>query len=127
MERLANKLTKVKLVQHKDTQEKFALKFINKKDCIESKSLVNIFRERILLQNLMHPLIVNLKFAFQDDMNLFFVIDYCQGGDLRFHLDAQGTIDDVTLRIYAAELASVLSYLHSFKVVHRYSVYNEVI
>lgn len=77
---------KVRLVEHKKTGVKYALKYINKKKCIESKSTTNIFRERIILQDVFHPLIINLKFAFQgikvlilDDANLFFIIDYAQG------------------------------------------------
>jgi serine/threonine kinase 32 len=110
---------RVRLVEHRQTGQKFALKYINKKKCIESKSTTNIFRERILLQDLHHSLIINLKFAFQDDANLFFVIDYAQGGDLRFHLDKNGKVDDVSLQIYVAELSSAIAYLHSQRVVHR--------
>lgn len=41
------------------------------------------------------------------------------GGDLRYHLDKISKVDDVSLRIYAAELSSALLYLHSCLVVHR--------
>lgn len=30
-----------------------------------------------------HPFIVNLRYAFQDDENCFFVLDLMLGGDLR--------------------------------------------
>ena len=110
---------KVRLVEHKLTKEKYALKYINKRKCIDQKSTKNIYRERVLLQDLAHPLLVNLKYAFQDDENLFFIIDYAQGGDLRFHLDKMGRIDDETLKIYAAEMASAIHYLHTQYVAHR--------
>ena len=110
---------KVRLVEHKATGIKYALKYVNKKRCIDSKSTTNIFRERILLQDLAHPLIINLKYAFQDDTNLYFVIDYAQGGDLRFYLDMHHRVDDDTLRVYAAELCCAIEYLHSNMIVHR--------
>ena len=60
-------------------------------------------------------------FAFQDDANMFFVIDYAQGGDLRFHLDKLMQIEDLTLQYYAAELCSAITYMHSESVAHRYA------
>ena len=96
------------------------MKYVNKKNCIESKSTRNIFRERVLLQDLSHPFIINLKYAFQDDENLFFIIDYAPGGDLRFHLDKNGKIDDITLQMYMAELCLGVRYLHTQYIVHRY-------
>jgi serine/threonine kinase 32 len=56
---------KVRLVELRKTGEKFALKYVIKKSCIERKSTTNVFRERIILQDVCHPLIINLKFAFQ--------------------------------------------------------------
>lgn len=38
------------------------------------------------LTELHHPFIVNAHSAFQDTQNLYLVLDYLSGGDLRFHL-----------------------------------------
>lgn len=70
----------------------------------------------------MHPYVINLKYAFQDDENLFFVIDYAPGGDLRFHLDKNGRVDDASLVIYAAELSTAIEYLHDQNIVHRLNI-----
>lgn len=61
----------------------------------------------------------NLRFAFQDDENLFMILDLMLGGDFRFHLERMGTFSEDIVRFYAAEIASALNYLHEFKVVHR--------
>jgi serine/threonine kinase 32 len=67
-----------------------------------------------------HPFIINLQFAFQDDEHMFMVIDLAIGGDLRFHLVRYGYFPEQTVRIYAAEIASALSYLHANEILHRY-------
>ncbi len=38
---------------------------------------------RLILPQIDHPFIVNLRYAFQDDENCFFVLDLMLGGDLR--------------------------------------------
>ncbi len=63
--------------------------------------------------------ISNLKYAFQDDENLFMVLDLMLGGDLRFHLERTGAFSENKIRFYAAEIASGLNYLHSKNIVHR--------
>ena len=99
----------------------YALKYIDKEKCIAKKATIHIMRERILLQRLCHPFIVNLRYAFQDDENIFLVIDIAEGGDLRNHLERIKTMKDDTLTIYAAEICTALDYLHRNHIIHRSS------
>lgn len=39
------------------------------------EALRNIFRERSMLEELDHPLVCNLRFAFQDDDYMYMVMD----------------------------------------------------
>lgn len=110
---------KVRIVQKKDTKKTYALKYINKAECIRRRAYRNIFRERNLLEKIEHPFIVNLRFAFQDDEYLFMALDLMLGGDLRFHLMHKKTFPDDLVVFYAAELCSALMYLHSRNIVHR--------
>ena len=61
----------------------------------------------------------NLRYAFQDDENLFMVIDLMLGGDLRFHLQERKRFSENAVRFYVAEIACALDYLHKNKVIHR--------
>ncbi len=61
----------------------------------------------------------NLRYAFQDDENLFMVIDLMLGGDLRFHLDRMGPFKEDHIAIIVAECSCALSYLHSKHIIHR--------
>ncbi|KAJ1558286.1 hypothetical protein HK096_002505, partial [Nowakowskiella sp. JEL0078] len=110
---------RVRIVEKKDNKKLFALKYINKMQCIKMNAIQNIFRERAILEEVNHPFLVNLRFAFQDDENMFMVLDLMIGGDIRYHLDRLGGFSENAVRFYAAELGLALKYLHSKGIVHR--------
>ncbi|KAN0059792.1 hypothetical protein ACQY0O_008366 [Thecaphora frezii] len=110
---------KVRVVQHKQTKALYALKYINKQKCIKMKAVSNIIQERRLLEEIESPFVCNLRYAFQDDENMFMVLDLMLGGDLRFHLDRTGNMSEEVVRFYVAELAVGLDYLHRLQIVHR--------
>ena len=110
---------KVRVVQHKGTKQLYALKYINKTKCIQMKAVENIISERRLLEQISCDLIVNMRYAFQDDDNLFMVLDLMLGGDLRFHLDRMGHMPEDYVRFYAAEISVCLNYLHRMNIIHR--------
>ncbi|EPQ31519.1 uncharacterized protein PFL1_00852 [Pseudozyma flocculosa PF-1] len=110
---------KVRVVQHKQTKDLYALKYINKAKCMKMKAVSNIIQERRLLEEIESPFVCNLRYAFQDDENMFMVLDLMLGGDLRFHLDRTGNMSEEVVRFYVAELAVGLDYLHRLQIVHR--------
>ncbi|KAI8364654.1 kinase-like domain-containing protein [Radiomyces spectabilis] len=110
---------KVRIVQHKQTLCEYALKYISKERAIELQATNNIIAERRLLQRIEYPLIVNLRYAFHDEANLFMVLDLMLGGDLRFHLDRQGALSELQVRFYVADIALALYYLHQRRIAHR--------
>lgn len=77
----SNKNNKVRIVQKKDDKKLYALKYINKEKCVKMKAVQNVIQERQLLEQIKHPFIVNLQFAFQDDENMFM---YCLFESLLF-------------------------------------------
>lgn len=118
---------KVRVVQHKGTKQLYALKYINKTKCIQMRAVENIISERRLLEQISCNLIVNMRYAFQDDDNLFMILDLMLGGDLRFHLDRLGVMPEEYVRFYAAEVAVSLHYLHSLNIIHRYCNNNVIL
>lgn len=110
---------KVRVVQHKKTNQIYALKYINKAQCLKMKAVDNIIQERRLLEEIDCLFCCNLRYAFQDDENMFMVLDLMLGGDLRFHLDRMGQMKEEMVRFYMAEISFALSFLHSKKIVHR--------
>ncbi|ORY36551.1 AGC/YANK protein kinase [Rhizoclosmatium globosum] len=110
---------KVKLVQHKLTKQKYALKYIDKKMCVEMKAVDCIIQERFLLEEIQSPFTCNLRYAFQDDENMFMVIDLMLGGDLRYLLNTKGNLSEDLIKFYMAECVLGIAYLHSKNIVHR--------
>lgn len=110
---------KVRVVQHKENKKLFALKYINKEKCIKMHAVQNIIQERNLLEEINNPFICNLRYAFQDDENIFMVIDLMLGGDLRFHLNRMQTMTEEMVKFYVMEVSSGLAYLHGKHIVHR--------
>lgn len=84
---------KVRVVQHKRTKTLFALKYIHKDRCVRMRAVANVVQERRLLEEIDHPFVVNLRYAFQDDENCFFVLDLMLGGDLRCESQIRRLID----------------------------------
>ncbi|KAG6861345.1 hypothetical protein C0995_001324 [Termitomyces sp. Mi166 len=101
------------------------------------KAVPNVIQERRLLEEVDHPFIVNLRYAFQDDENCFFVLDLMLGGDLRcaslaprflnyhlilspkVHLERLGSLSEEVVRFYVAQLSSAISFLHESGIMHR--------
>ncbi|ORY88803.1 kinase-like domain-containing protein [Leucosporidium creatinivorum] len=110
---------KVRVVQHKQTKALYALKYINKARISKQRAVNNIIQERRLLEEIDSPFVCNLRFAFQDDENLFMVLDLMLGGDLRFHLDRLGGLKEEVVKFYVAEMALALGDLHKRGIVHR--------
>ena len=75
-----SKVWKVKL---KKNGKNYALKEMLKVKIIDKKSESNVTGERDLLSKLKHPFIINIICAFQDYENLYLLLDYLSGGDLR--------------------------------------------
>lgn len=110
---------KVRVVTHRRSNKVYALKYVDKAKCTKQRVVANVIQERRLLEEVEHPFIVNMHYAFQDDENCFFVLDLMLGGDLRFHLERNPAITEDAVRFWTAELASAINYLHKQKIVHR--------
>ncbi|KNE61678.1 AGC/YANK protein kinase [Allomyces macrogynus ATCC 38327] len=111
---------KVRIIERRGPDKTtYALKYMSKEHIIKQRAYRNIIRERQLLEKVFHPFIVNLCFAWQDDLYLYMAFDLMLGGDLRFHLGRHDRLPEAVVAFYAAEVSSALIYLHSRKVIHR--------
>jgi len=111
-----SKVWKVKL---KKTGKYYALKEMSKVKIIDKKSEKSIIDERDFLSKLKHPFIINMICAFQDYENLYLLIDYLPGGDLRYHLNSSIKFTEVDLKFFISCLILSLEYIHSNNIIHR--------
>lgn len=110
---------KVWKARHKLSGRFFAVKEMHKHLIVGKNSVQSIMNERYLLGILRHPFIVNLYYAFQNDESLYLVIDYMNGGDLRYYLMHHHIVPEESLKFLAACIISALEYLHGNKIIHR--------
>jgi len=110
--------SKVYLVQSKlSSKDYFALKVIPKYK-LKTKSVSGKSEADIML-SLDHPLIVKTWNTFEDEKNMYMLMDFATGGELFYHLRAQGRFNEDTVRFYAAEVVLALEHLHNKNIVFR--------
>ena len=102
-----------------DKSKQYAMKILEKDKIIEWKQENNIFTERYILQNLKHPFISKLSYAFQDSEKLYLVTDFMPGGDLMHKLISYGKLSEKTSKIYASELFLAINFLHKNDIIFR--------
>lgn len=66
-----------------------------------------------------HVLPGALRYSFQDEEDMFMVVDLLLGGDLRYHLQQNVQFSEDTVKLYICEMALALDYLRSQHIIHR--------
>jgi serine/threonine protein kinase len=117
---------KVVLVKKKSANPKpgvgpkfYAMKILEKEKIIARKDVAHANAERRILQQIKHPFIVRLHYAFQTGEKLYMVMDFVSGGDLYFHLRRLQRFDLELVRKWLCELVLAIEYLHSMNIVYR--------
>jgi len=97
---------KVMLVRHKAEGEDhvYAMKMLRKENVIKRNQVEHTKTERNVLEAVSHPFIVTLYYAFQTPKKLYFVLEYCPGGELFFHLSRAGRFSEGRCRFYTSEI-----------------------
>lgn len=107
----------VTLVLHVPTGIEYAMK----KAYIESDTLFkHHLEERAIFERVSgHPFVVNLLYAFHEERTLYYVQQYCSGGDLYGVLKRKGAFPEYMVKFYFAEILLALEHLHRNKIIHR--------
>ena len=122
--------SKVYLVRNKNSRKLFALKRLDKRAILSGGTSDRptwrrdlIMRERDMMKQIQwtNDGLVKLHHTFQSPTHLYFVLDYCAGGDLYNYM---GLMDDGQLtedisRYYSAQVFLALRSLHVAGVVYR--------
>lgn len=92
---------------------------MSKAKIIDKHSENLILTERNLLMKINHPFIVNMHFSFQDNENVYLILDFLQGGDLRYHLCKKKIFTENETKFIIANIILGLEYIHFNRVIHR--------
>jgi len=110
----------VSLVKLKSTDRVFAMKTLNKWEMLKRAETACFKEERDVLAFGDKRWITKLHFAFQDEKNLYFVMDYYSGGDLLTLISKyEDHLPEHMAKFYLAEMILAIDSLHKMNYVHR--------
>ncbi|EER00967.1 serine/threonine protein kinase, putative [Perkinsus marinus ATCC 50983] len=108
------------LVRRRDNGKLYAVKMMTKERILSNnKRMERAMMERKVLAKARHPFIVTMYWAFQTRSHLYFVLEFCAGGELFYHMMQRGHFDESTAKFYFCEVLLGLEYLHSQNVLYR--------
>ncbi|KAF7281219.1 AKT serine/threonine protein kinase [Rhynchophorus ferrugineus] len=110
---------KVILCREKATGRLYAIKILKKEVIIQKDEVAHTQTENRVLRTTNHPFLTSLKYSFQTNDRLCFVMEYVNGGELFFHLSREKVFSEDRTRFYGAEIISALAYLHSQGIIYR--------
>ncbi|KAF5006079.1 hypothetical protein FDECE_7520 [Fusarium decemcellulare] len=105
----------VLLVKQRATGRLYAQKQFKKASLVVHKKLVEQTKtERQILESVnRHPFVVKLFYAFQDQEQLYLILEYGQGGELFTHLNTEKMFSENVASFYMAEMLLAISHLHN--------------
>ena len=95
------------------------MKEISKVKAFVNNSLDSILSENNILKKLRYSLIVNLYYSFHDKENLYLILDYMPGGDLRYYLSNHIHFKESQIKFFISNIILSINYIHKNGIIHR--------
>ncbi|KAJ3227058.1 Serine/threonine-protein kinase par-1 [Clydaea vesicula] len=108
----------VKLATHVLTNEKVAVKIIDKSK-LDKKTAKTIFREVKIMKLLNHPHIVKLYEVIDTPKEIYLIMEHVTGGEIFDYLVAHGKMKEREARKLFHQVVSAMEYCHNLRVIHR--------
>lgn len=94
-----------------------AVKALLKDQMKETRHLIKAEIE--IMKMIDHPNVVMLYEVFEDELNLFLVLEMCTGGSLEDRLKAQGGVKEPAAAVVMQQILRAVYYLHKHLIIHR--------
>lgn len=109
---------KVKLAVHRETNQRVAIKIMDKNEIREQEFTAQVRREIYIMRKLKHKHIVLMHEVLTSDTKLYIVMELVTGGEL-FHRIENGRVPESLARQYFQQLVDGVDFCHKKGVAHR--------
>merc|ERR1711962_1968185 len=114
------KVFQVRKLSGEDKGKIYAMKVLKKATIVRNqKDTAHTKAERNILEDVKHPFIVDLIYAFQTKGKLYLILEYLSGGELFMHLEREGIFLEDTACFYVSEITQALEHLHRQGIIYR--------
>lgn len=110
---------KVALCKQKTQPKLFAMKIMEKVNIIRTKQLVHTISEIRFLDALKFPFIIHLEYFFKNNVYVFLVMPFVNGGEMFYHLRTAKKFDENLCKFYSAQVILAFEYIHFLGLVYR--------
>jgi 5'-AMP-activated protein kinase catalytic alpha subunit len=110
---------KVKEALHVLTQEKLAIKILEKDRVRKAEDLVRINREMLILTKVHHPNIIQLYEIIETRRYYFFVMEYAKKGELSRYIKKMVRLSEPEACSFFIQIITGIEYLNSLGYAHR--------
>lgn len=109
----------VKLGIHRITNEKVAIKVLEKDKIVDEADKERITREIHILKLIRHPNIIQLYEIIEDKEKLYLITEYLSGGELFDYIVANQRVNELEACKFYQQLLDGIEYVHKLNIVHR--------
>ncbi len=97
------------------------MKVLEKSEMVRRNKMKRVLAEQEILATSQHPFIVPLYHTFQSERYLYFVMEFCSGGEFFRVLQTRPgkCLAEPDAKFYAAEVVCALEYLHLMGYIYR--------
>lgn len=105
-------------IKNKETDEKFAIKIINKEKG-GNKTTINFENEVNIMKSVTHKNLIRLEEVFETKKKLYLITELCEAGELSKWIKKQKPIHEDLARLIMRQIVEAIHYLHKHDIVHR--------
>jgi serum/glucocorticoid-regulated kinase 2 len=86
---------------------------------LKNKQIENTQNEKKILLDLEHPFLLGMSYVIQNDLRIYFFLDFIEGGNLYQNLFKVKRFSEYQVKFYCAQLVLAFGFLHQHGIVHR--------
>ena len=110
---------KVRLATQIHIKEKCAIKIVDKRLLESVKDVQRLKKEIKILKSIRHKNIIQLFDIMESKTNLYFVLEYCKGGELFDYIVRKKRLKEREACIFFQQIINGVEYLHNQGIIHR--------